>query len=372
MDFVIFENTLSSYKDKAGAILEDLVYNLAYKSLKSTPKLKESELLKGFLEVLQRLDLLSQENVALIIKGLIKARINEPQSVLVSYLAELDNIEGKIEQQKNFIKNEISQSFYELKNGLEKTEFKDQISDGISDAFLFEVEVLGILKETAESAFITTLEKGEDIELTSNEIARSLIYNAICEANFEKARILKSSQIVLNCAFDLANEYINYAKELCKGVVKGVQEGIEQGIEKFKTSFAYCTLEEDLTHKEKELIGIEDDFIFLLKTCVQTQQNPAKKILQDMLDNELDTLFAKFKRLANESREQLVLSLNELKKNPKIDDLGRLTQNKIYNFKKEMSDFERVLSEKYKDFNLKEAKNLGINLWQRAKNLIKK
>lgn len=51
--------------------------------------------------------------------------------------------------------------------------------------------MLGILKETAESAFLTTLEKAEDIELTSSEIAKNLVYNAICEAHFEKERILK-------------------------------------------------------------------------------------------------------------------------------------------------------------------------------------
>ncbi|TQR32419.1 hypothetical protein DMB92_04805 [Campylobacter sp. MIT 99-7217] len=366
---IIFENTLLNCKEKAGLIIEDLTYNLISKS---SSNIAVNALLIEFLGVLKKLDLLNQENATKVIKAIIKSKINSDQNTLYQYLEERSLLQSKIDQQKNLIKNKISKNFYELKNNLEKSEFKDEVTNGINEAFLYEVEALGILKETAESAFITMLEKGEDIELMSSEISKHLIYGAIFEGNFEKERILKSSQIILNTAFELANEYLSYSKALCKGVVRGVQEGIELGIEKFKKSFAYCLLEEDLSLKEKELVGIEDEYILLLKTCVQKQVNPAKDILQDMLENELDTLFAKLKRLASESREQLVLAINDLKKNPKIDDFSKLTQNKINVFKKEITDLEKVVSEKYKDFNLSEAKQLGINLWQRAKNLIKK
>ena len=97
-----------------------------------------------------------------------------------------------------------------------------------------------------------------------------------------------------------------------------------------------------------------------------------RDILKNLLENELDTIFAKFKRLISESRAQILLSINELKKNPKVDDLSRLTQSKINVFKKEMSDLERVVGEKYKDFNTTQAKKLGISLWEKAKTLIKR
>ncbi|MBX9222475.1 hypothetical protein HBO71_09535, partial [Campylobacter coli] len=91
-----------------------------------------------------------------------------------------------------------------------------------------------------ESAFLTTLEKAEDIELTSSEIAKNLVYNAICEAHFEKERILKISSIVLNTAFEIANESMAYAKDLCLGVIKGTRDGIVLAMEKFKTTLAYA------------------------------------------------------------------------------------------------------------------------------------
>lgn len=56
-----------------------------------------------------------------------------------------------------------------------------------------------------------------------------------------------------------------YAKDLCLGVIKGTRDGIVLAMEKFKASLTYTNFEEDVSLKSKELIGIEDDFIALLK-----------------------------------------------------------------------------------------------------------
>lgn len=366
---VIFEHSLSSQKERAGELLEDLTFNLAVQKL---PNSKLDKALNEFLRVLDKLKMLDKQNATKVIKALIKAKVQGEQNALYTLINEQDILHGKIEAQKNVIRNEISQTFFELKQSLDSSAYKAQISSSIDEAFLFEVEILGLLKETAESAFITTLEKGEDIELTISEISKDLMYNAICEADFIKENILQSSKIVLSAAFELANESKNLARELCVGVVKGTQDGIGLGLEKFRTSFAFCAFEEDLTRKEKELIDLEDGFITLLKALAASYENPVRDILKNLLENELDTIFAKFKRLISESRAQILLSINELKKNPKVDDLSRLTQSKINVFKKEMSDLERVVGEKYKDFNTTQAKKLGISLWEKAKTLIKR
>ncbi|MBZ7964965.1 hypothetical protein H2280_07895, partial [Campylobacter sp. 2457A] len=150
------------------------------------------------------------------------------------------------------------------------------------------------------------------------------------------------------------------------------RDGISLAMEKFKSSLNYAAFEEDINLKSKELIGIEDDFIALLKKEVKKQSNPAKEIVENLLEYELDNLFAKFKRLASESREQLILVLNDIKKNPTINDFNRLTQSKLYRLKQEIYELENIANEKYKDINSKKAKKLGIRLWEKAKNLIKK
>ncbi|AXP08902.1 hypothetical protein N4T57_01340 [Campylobacter hepaticus] len=372
---IIFENSLKNIdKNEVKCLLEDLSFNLAYKQVLKNPHNAQeilNSLLIDFLSVLKKLNLLDDENTTKIIRALVKASVEDAQNKLYAYISEAELLGRQIEHQKNVVKNQINDRFINFENVIEHSSFKDEIGENLSDALLFDLEMLGILKETAESAFLTTLEKAEDIELTSWEIAKNLVYNTICEADFEKERILKISNIILNTAFEIANESMAYAKDLCLGVIKGTRDGISLAIEKFKNSLNY-TFEEDLILKSKELIGIEDEFIALLKSEIKNQKNPSKDIIEYLLNHELDSLFAKFKRMAGETREQFILSLNEFKKNPKIHDLNKLTQKKISKIKQELLEMEKIASEKYKDLNSKQAKKLGIRLWEKAKNLIKK
>ncbi|HEH3649045.1 TPA: hypothetical protein SGX95_001057 [Campylobacter jejuni] len=373
---IIFENSLSNLgKYEASDLLEDLSFNLAYKQISHNPhetKKVLNSLLIEFLTILKKLDFCDDENVSKVIKALVKASVADAQNSLYEYISEAELLNKQIENQKNLIKNQISDNFFEFESILQEYSFCDEFSGGLNDAILFDIEMLGILKETAESAFLTTLEKAEDIELTSSEIAKNLVYNAICEAHFEKERILQISSIILNTAFEIANESMAYAKDLCLGVIKGTRDGIVLAMEKFKASLTYANFEEDVSLKSKELIGIEDDFIALLKKEIQLQNDPCKSIVENLLEHELDNLFAKFRRLAGESREQLILVLNDIKRNPKINDFNKLTQRKLNRFKQEIFELEKIASEKYKDLNSKKAKKLGVRLWEKAKKIVKK
>ncbi|OEW67594.1 hypothetical protein AJN65_06855 [Campylobacter sp. BCW_4333] len=373
---IIFENSLSNLgKDEASDLLEDLSFNLAYKQISHNPhetKKVLNSLLVEFLTILKKLNFCDDENVSKVIKALVKASVADAQNSLYEYISEAELLNKQIENQKNLIKNQISDNFFEFESILQECSFCNEFSGGLNDAILFDIEMLGILKETAESAFLTTLEKAEDIELTSSEIAKNLVYNAICEAHFEKERILQISSIILNTAFEIANESMAYAKDLCLGVIKGTRDGIVLAMEKFKASLTYANFEEDVSLKSKELIGIEDDFIALLKKEIQLQNDPCRSIVENLLEHEFDNLFAKFRRLASESREQLILVLNDIKRNPKINDFNKLTQRKLNHFKQEIFELEKIASEKYKDLNSKKAKKLGVRLWEKAKKFVKK
>lgn len=373
---IIFENSLSNLgKDEASDLLEDLSFNLAYKQISHNPhetKKVLNSLLVEFLTILKKLNFCDDENVSKVIKALVKASVADAQNSLYEYISEAELLNKQIENQKNLIKNQISDNFFEFESILQECSFCNEFSGGLNDAILFDIEMLGILKETAESAFLTTLEKAEDIELTSSEIAKNLVYNAICEAHFEKERILQISSIILNTAFEIANESMAYAKDLCLGVIKGTRDGIVLAMEKFKASLTYANFEEDVSLKSKELIGIEDDFIALLKKEIQLQNDPCRSIVENLLEHELDNLFAKFRRLASESREQLILVLNDIKRNPKINDFNKLTQRKLNHFKQEIFELEKIASEKYKDLNSKKAKKLGVRLWEKAKKFVRK
>ncbi|EAH8308068.1 hypothetical protein EUU00_00010 [Campylobacter upsaliensis] len=369
---MIFENSLSNLSpENVKEILEDLSFNLVYKQENQKANAL-NELLLGFLDILKKLGLFDEENVTKVIKAMVRASTKDAQNSLYALIAEAERLEGQIENYKISLKNQISHHFLEFEKILQESNFKNEFSKGLDGAILFDIEMLGILKETAESAFLTTLEKGEDIELTSEEIAKNLVYNAIFESHFEKERILQISSLVLNVVFELANESIVFAKDLVLGAVRGVSDGISLGIEKFKNSLTFIEFEEEIRLKSKELIGIEDDFVSLLKTEAKKQKNPSKELIERLIEEEFDSIFAKLKRFANENREQINFFLVELKKNPKINDFNEFAQRKMSNLNANFLKLEKRTSEKYKNLNIKKAKNLGFRLWERAKKFIHK
>ncbi|EFO9429310.1 hypothetical protein M4P98_000681 [Campylobacter upsaliensis] len=369
---MIFENSLSNLSpENVKEILEDLSFNLVYKQENQKANAL-NELLLGFLDILKKLGLFDEENVTKVIKAMVRASTKDAQNSLYALIAEAERLEGQIENYKISLKNQISHHFLEFEKILQESNFKNEFSKGLDGAILFDIEMLGILKETAESAFLTTLEKGEDIELTSEEIAKNLVYNAIFESHFEKERILQISSLVLNVVFELANESIVFAKDLVLGAVRGVSDGISLGIEKFKNSLTFIEFEEEIRLKSKELIGIEDDFVSLLKTEAKKQKNPSKELIERLIEEEFDSIFAKLKRFANENREQINFFLVELKKNPKINDFNEFAQRKMGNLNANFLKLEKRTSEKYKNLNIKKAKNLGFRLWERAKKFIHK
>ncbi|EOC3263764.1 hypothetical protein ACI248_000380 [Campylobacter upsaliensis] len=369
---MIFENSLSNLSpENVKEILEDLSFNLVYKQENQKANAL-NELLLGFLDILKKLGLFDEENVTKVIKAMVRASTKDAQNSLYALIAEAERLEGQIENYKISLKNQISHHFLEFEKILQESNFKNEFSKGLDGAILFDIEMLGILKETAESAFLTTLEKGEDIELTSEEIAKNLVYNAIFESHFEKERILQISSLVLNVVFELANESIVFAKDLVLGAVRGVSDGISLGIEKFKNSLTFIEFEEEIRLKSKELIGIEDDFVSLLKTEAKKQKNPSKELIERLIEEEFDSIFAKLKRFANENREQINFFLVELKKNPKINDFNEFAQRKMNDLNANFLKLEKRTSEKYKNLNIKKAKNLGFRLWERAKKFIHK
>ncbi|AJC85654.1 hypothetical protein [Campylobacter sp. RM16704] len=367
---IIFENSLlACEKNEIPNLISELVFNLSYKKI-CFENTNNEELFTIFFNILEKLELANEENISKIIQGIVKARVEEDKKMFFTYINELGKLKTKIKEQQNIIKHKICDNFFDLEKALKNLNL-NEFNISINDAMLYDIEILGLLKETAESAFITTLEKSENIELTSCEISKNLIYNAICEGSFEKERILKISQVVLNTAFELANESKVFAYDLCVGSIYGTQEGISLAIEKFKSNFAYSALENDLKDKEKELIDIEQEFVQMLKKLSLEFNNPVKDILKDLLENKFDTIFAKFKRLIQENREQILIAINELKQNPKIDDFGKLAQSKINLLAKEINELEKLASQKYKNLDKNNAKELGVRLWEKAKNLIK-
>lgn len=343
-------STLS--KEEARMLLAKLSFDLAYKTLVKNPD-KLNETLNDFIYLAKDSGLDSNEDIKIITQAIMKASIEEEKTKLFKLISDQDELQAAILRQKESIKDLIRNNFSLLEANLASQGLASEV---LKDAKLCDIEILGLLKETAESAYLTTLEKGCDIELTAKEITRSLVCSAIDEGVFEKKRIIKITSVVLQAAFEIANETKLYANALCMGAILGAWEGIFERASFLKETLPFC--EEKPNLSEKELIYLEDDFIFLLRFLQKNAQSPVKELLQEILDTQLDNISAKFSRILQEGKENLKLKLNDLKQSPKVAQLEGKARERLAELKEDFYRFD--------------AKELGTRLWERAKNLIKK
>ncbi|QCD53486.1 hypothetical protein [Campylobacter sp. RM16192] len=407
----IFLHTIAENKDNPQilVLIRELAFDLGKKKFKDIKCQKElnQELLHTFSDMCQILkseNLLNPKSISNLIDGLIDASTESKEQFLYRLIYEKEQVEKQILNQKNDIKDSIKSSLEAVEDYIQDSDFenKNEIIDKINDAMFLDFQMLEILKETTETAFLTTIEKGEDVRDTSTEIAKNIVYGAINEGNFTKQRFLEISGSVIETATVIANEDHLFAKDLIYGAIVGSKDGITKSIEKFKDDMKFAPDSQNLVNSVKDLIGIEEDFIQMLKDLMAQTQEPSASIINDILEDSLDSYYAKFKRVQNELSEQLNIRLEELKTNEninkfvktatmKFEELKReldeksekLKENfdankKLESLKKEIDEFEKKAGEKMENLssdlgeNLKsKSKELGEKFYKAAENFIK-
>ncbi|HEC1803996.1 TPA: hypothetical protein R1720_000958, partial [Campylobacter lari] len=115
---IIFENSLlACEKNEIPNLISELVFSLSYKKI-SFENTSNEELFAIFSKVLEKLELINEENISRIIQGIIKARVEEDKKVFFTYINEYGKLKVKIEDQKNTIKYKICDNFFDLEKTL--------------------------------------------------------------------------------------------------------------------------------------------------------------------------------------------------------------------------------------------------------------
>ncbi|ACZ13279.1 DUF6781 family protein [Sulfurospirillum deleyianum] len=384
----IFSATLKENKENSN--LSQLIQELSFElSRKKIQRLKDEamiqsrigELFELYCKVLHDEGLKTPEMVERIIDGLLKAKSAEQEAFLYKTIYEKEQLEKSIFLQKQHIKNSIAETFHTLERHIAHIshDTKEAALFALNDAKLKGVEMLGILKETAEEALITTLEKGSDIKDTTHAITKNLTYQTIQEGHFTKQRLLNISQTILKASMDIADEDVAHAKEILEGAVNGVRDGITKALEKFKNDLRYLPAEEietlfetDLPLLRKELLKLDEHFIIMLNVLASQSEGISATIIKEMVE-EMNSSVAKMKRTANEVKELL---------SDRIEGLKEEAEKKLESFKKDVNEFEKIASakvESLKQFEFEgekakhvaqEAKKLGFRAWEVAKNMV--
>lgn len=334
-------------------------------------------------------NLLNHETLSSIMDGLFRASVYEKEQYFHKLIYENDQIKKQIYAQGRDIRNSLVDIYKNIENKFKKSDspYKDMILDVIDERLIGGLEILGILKETSESAFLTTIENGEDVEDTAYEISKNISYLTIKEGKFEKERILNISKVIIKAAIEVANESKIYANSLIKGVINGNKDGIFKSIEKLNDDIKFVPKEinQNLLEATKELQNIENDFIELLKNISLECDEPSKSIIEDILQNSLDSYLAKFIRLTNDTKQLIISKMEDIKENENIEEFAKKANEKMHSLKQEFSkkslkifknlEAQKKELDKFEIENAKkeitsEAKKLGNRVYDGAKSLI--
>ncbi|MDR1614730.1 MAG: hypothetical protein LBS26_04085 [Campylobacteraceae bacterium] len=381
---VIFKNSLKENKKNPQilTIIRDISFDLGRKKLKNLneDQIKNTikELFELFVLVLKEEKLQNAKSISSVIDGLANAASYDKKEYLFKLIYEREQLEKTIHHQSADIKQLIVETYDTIETALTniKDNEKEQIMHGLNDAKLLSMELLGILKDAAEEAFMTTIENGSDIEDTVREISKILTYQAINEGKFVKQRILGIASTILEAACDIADSDYANAAYVLNGAAKGIKEGIAKASEKFKNDikFAPDEIKEFLKKSEESKIGIidmEESFIALLKQCQMNSIDISAKILSEIIA-EQNTYLAKLKRLSVEAAEVFNERM-ETFKDETFKDFKAKAGKRFDEIKKETGEkvtaFTNDAAPKAKQF-ADDAKKLGSRAWEIAKNKI--
>ena len=404
------EQNLRDYKDSEGlltsikALCNDFFKDVSDKDENTLPDLLKQKMNELY-DKMDKESLINAKNLKSAMEGINQALVSGEEKQLYELFDKRDEINRAIETKREEIKNRLKISFEAAEEVVKDRNFgeKEEILELLNNAIIRETRMLGILKESAQIAFLTTLEGAKDVEETAGAIAKNMTYAAIRGGEFSKERMFEISKNIISAAGNLANEGHIFAKELIKGAINGTRDGLLRAIEKLKDEAKFAPDELRLSSQLVHLKNIDEEFIALLKELEKEFVGVAKDEIESVINSELDTSLAKFKRISDQAREQITSRIEELKStdtaklminaaNEKLEALKRELNDrseklklnfdaneKFEDIKKEIADFEKKANEKLEDLKQidikSEAKKIGDRAYQAAKgflNVIKK
>ncbi|MDR3177791.1 MAG: hypothetical protein LBT96_02285 [Campylobacteraceae bacterium] len=383
----VFLNTIKENQDSPHVltIIRDTSFNLSCEELRNEKNEEETQkklkrLFEMFIDALSKAKLKNSHAITSVIDGLVKAASHDKKQHFLKTIYEKEQLEASIYEQSLNIKNLIANTYDTIEEASKnlKEDEKNEVFESINDAKLLNVEALGILKEAAEEAFITTIEKSRDIRDTVQEISKNFAYQAIIDNRFTKQKISSIASTIIEVACDISDSDYANANDIINGAVNGVKSGIFKAAEKFKSEIKFApeeikeTRKRDIEESRKDIISIEESFVTTLKQCQLKSNGISSKILAQIIA-EYDTYLAKFRRFSNEAAENLSNSITNLKTDEMIRDLKEKAGKKLEEIKKETGEkvtaFTNDAAPRARHV-ADEAKRLGLRAWEIAKNVL--
>ena len=218
------EQNLRDYKDSEGlltsikALCNDFFRDVSDKDKNTLPDFLKQKMNELY-DKMDKESLINAKNLKSAMEGINQALVSGEEKELYELFDKRDEINRAIEAKREEIKNRLKISFEAAEEVVKDRDFgeKEEILELLNNAIIRETRMLGILKESAQIAFLTTLEGAKDVEETAGAIAKNMTYAAIRGGEFSKERMFEISKNIISAAGNLANEGHIFAKELIKG-----------------------------------------------------------------------------------------------------------------------------------------------------------
>ncbi|MCK9373917.1 MAG: hypothetical protein M0P91_12050 [Sulfuricurvum sp.] len=261
-------------------------------------------------------------------------------------LAQKERLERQIARKSD----EVQHVKYSLFNTLEKTIGDDPaVLEKLHQIKLQSIDLLDLLQEMVESAIITTLEKGSDIEDTLHEIIKEITFQSLNASVLNAIRIRRILASILQSAINVAEATPNQAETILRGTLLGIRTALIKSIEKFRQYLLYLPDEVKALYRD-EYKTIQEELSQIETLMTQ--------VLHSLLKNNSATMIQMLEKISRDIRfdsEEITALSKET-----VD----LLRNRLSQLTKGVSDQrEKLLNSK----SAQEAKAMGVRAWSVAK-----
>jgi len=276
--------------------------------------------------------------------------LEEESLSLHDELEELMVQKERIERQIARKSDELQHLKYALFETFEKTMgAEEEMLQKLHQIKVQSVDLLDILEEMIESAIITTLEKGSEIEETLHEIIKEITFETLNANVLNAIRIRRILASILQSAINVAEATPNRADTILRGTMLGIRTALFKSVEKFHQYLLYVPEEVKALYREEY------------------------KAIEEELDR-VDTLFEQvLHALKAHNNPAMIQRLEQISHDIRFDtdELTRLSQETVELLRDRLSKLKRGVTEKgsklLKSKSAQEAKAMGVRAWSVAK-----
>ena len=276
----------------------------------------------------------------------LKEATSTTHNELQELLLEKERLEHKISRKSDELQH-LKYTFFDTIESLhpDNKEFLEKLHN----IKVQSVELLDILEEMIESAILTTLEKGDDIQGTLHEIIKEITFQTLNAHILNAVRIRQIFTSILQSSLNVAIASPNQADLILRGTLLGIRSALSRSIEKFRQYLLYVPEEVKALYRNEYLT---------IETQLEHLDTLSLDILSDLRKTNPPAIVNQLTRVT------LEIPLDE-------DDLSLLSKETASLLKSKLATFHQELLQRSEKLlaspKAQEAKAMGIRAWSVAK-----